>query len=241
MDFYNIMGVSRDASLEQIKKAYWALAKVHHPDKNPGDQDCEKRFKQISEAYEVLSNDLKRADYNRKTASRPPPKPPTPKPEPKKETKKQSSGSHPLFGDGVEVVHSNDVACSYFGNSMSGRNVMLQVKLTPREMEQGGHKPITFKKRRPCSRCVGDGQIYSKCPHCKDHPNIRKNCTHCEFSGLIFGHCKDCNGSGNGEYRIFQTNLAWSAGIQPGHQVIIKGEGEVAPMKMPGDLRVVVV
>lgn len=231
MDLYQILGISRNATEEEIKKAYKQLARKYHPDANPGDEEAPNKFKEISGAYDVLSDLGKRTQYDALgyVGKRPPNWKPQPKP--KEEPKKPEFHPHNSSTDAEN--------CSYFGGGSTGRNVLVQVKLSSAEMKRGGSKMITFKKRALCMKCVGDGKSMSPCPACLGkRPNVGW-CATCDGQGAVETICKKCNGQGVSEMITNEVKVVYSSGIQPGHSVTVLGVGEEAPRKPPGFLRVV--
>lgn len=217
MDHYQTLGVQRSATAEEIKKAYHTLSTQHHPDMN-GDPVM---FKKISEAYETLSDVSKKARYDALSPRSGSSQKPSPKPSP-------PVNDEPVAGN-----------CTYFGGGSTGRNILAQVKLTPAEMKRGGAKTITIRKRESCQSCAGDGEGMFLCPACRGVKPHVSWCQTCDRSGAIYDKCKRCNGEGVNNWKAKEIKVPFSPGIQVGHSVTILGEGEEAPRKGPGYLRVV--
>lgn len=254
MDFYQLMGVERTATDEQIQKAYRKLAMKYHPDRNPGDDAAVEMFKKVSEAYEVLSDPTKRSTYDRQgyVGRRPPSPPPPPKQEPAKpktkedferEKAEEKRKKRAAAGDPGAFTQADldAIQCTYFGGGDRGRSIQMQMKLTPSEMKNGGHKMVPVKRRTMCRSCVGDGNVMKSCPACRGNRPDVAWCQKCEGMGAVQTQCPTCKGEGVSPWTIAEVRVVWSAGVQPGHMINVLGEGEFAPGKPPGNLRVVVV
>jgi molecular chaperone DnaJ len=253
MDYYQILAVERTATEEQIKKAYRKLAMKYHPDRNPGDENAVEQFKKVQEAYETLSDASKKTQYDRfgSTGHRPY-APPPPKREPEKPKTKEDferdraeQKRKERAAAGVPGVFTqadlDRIQCTFFGGGNQGRSIMTQLKLTPAEMKKGGSKTVQIKRRTMCPTCVGDGTAMKMCPRCKgDRPDVGW-CPICDGQGATPDKCPTCNGEGVKPWTIVDVRVVWSPNVQPGHQVNILGEGEMAPRKLPGNLRVVLV
>jgi molecular chaperone DnaJ len=242
MDYYTRLGVARSAAPEEISRAYRKLAMKYHPDRNPGDTDACEQFKQVASAYEVLSDNVKRATYDRQGyVGR---RPPTPPPSKKKETKKDEPPPKPH-------VNPDTIHCSYFGGSLTGRNIMTHLYLTKDQMKTGGKHEVHIKKREMCSNCLGDGNKNKICQSCRGRGRLTHlivggnwemapECNMCKGEGVVFTPCRQCKGEGVNFWSIRGVTLSVPANCQIGQQVTVAGEGEVAPLKPPGYLRVVV-
>jgi molecular chaperone DnaJ len=248
MDHYQTMGVGRDANEEQIKKAYRQLAKQYHPDRNPGDKDAENMFKKVQEAYDILSDPDKKRLYDmqnvapRSSPQTAPKKTKTKEDfEKEKAEKKRKDRAAAGVPGAFTQADLDAIQCTFFGGGDRGRNIMIQMKLSPSEMRNGGHKMIKIKRRNMCPTCVGDGYAPKMCPVCKGNRPEVAWCIKCESMGAIQDKCPTCNGEGVKPWTIAEVRVSWSPNVQPGHQVNIIGEGEMAPMKPPGNLRVVIV
>ena len=158
-DYYEILGITKSSSAEEIKKSYRKVAMQYHPDRNPGDKPAEEKFKEAAEAYEVLSNAEKRAQYDRYGHSA------------------VNNGRGGFNGGGMNMddifsqfgdVFGDDIFGSFFGgrrggggNSRShgirGSNLRIKIKLTYEEIAKGVNKNIKVKKHVPCGTCHGSG------------------------------------------------------------------------------------
>lgn len=258
-DFYEILGISKSASAEEIKKAYRKVAMQFHPDKNPGDKIAEEKFKEAAEAYEILSNSEKKQRYDQfghagvgGAAG--------------------NGGGGGFGGMRMEDIFENfgDVFGEGFfgggGRSQSrqrsggarGSNLRVKVKLNYEEILKGAHKTIKVKKYIKCDTCAGAGA--------KDKSSIQ-NCNTCGGSGQVrrvqntflgqmqtVATCPTCNGDGTqilnkcgsckGEGRIYgedTISIDIPAGVQEGMQLSVNGRGNVGERNGPsGDLLVVI-
>lgn len=223
-NFYEILGVPETASQEEIKKAYRRLALEYHPDRNPS-PEAEERFKQISQAYAVLSDPEKRAEYDRL-----------------------------LRGGGSDTLEGffNEVFESFFGISTRPRGVDLKyrLELTLEEVARGGEKTLRYQRREPCPHCRGSGadspSDRTPCPTCQGRGEVRiargffvvaQTCPHCGGVGFrVKRACRRCEGKGWIEQERSLT-IEIPAGIEEGARLKIRGEGEMSPQGgKPGDL-----
>ncbi len=251
-DYYEILGVSRNASDDEIKKAFRKLAVKYHPDKNPGNKEAEEKFKEINEAYEVLSDKEKRARYDQFGHA----------------GVGSSAASDGGFygGSGVNMddifSHFEDIFGGGFGFGGNGRgsrrtqkggDVRISVKLTLEEIAKGVSKKIKIKKQVQCNHCHGTGAKSGKlntCPTCKGSGVVvkvqqtilgavqtRTTCPTCSGTGSIPSEkCSVCNGTGTvwGE-EIVSFNIP--AGVEDGMELSLRGKGHAAPQEgIPGDL-----
>ncbi len=257
-DFYEILGVSRNADADTLKKAYRKLALQYHPDRNPDNKQAEEKFKEAAEAYEVLSDEQKRSVYDRYGH----------------EGLGQSSGgqsggmsyedimSH--FGD----IFGNDSPFSdFFGGGsrggqrtrgQKGSNLRVKVPLTLEEIATGVTKKIKVKKQVVCESCNGSGARDSSsiatCSTCRGAGSIRQVrntfmgqmqtqsvCPTCQGSGqTITANCTKCKGEGftYGEETI---DLEIPAGVEEGMQLSLRGRGNAGRRGgPPGDLLVTI-
>jgi molecular chaperone DnaJ len=245
MDFYQIIGVSEHADPETITKAYRLLAKKYHPDRNIGDEDAKIKYLEVAEAYEVLSDPLKRAEYNsRGFVGR--------SSQFKQEHRKSTgttaerddnfvqSASRRYRASGEEL---NSIDCQFFGgNELVGRNVLLHLTLPAADMRSGCVRGIKWKKREKCKTCTGYGSAdlnkskIIKCKACNGSGNVMQifgktgsiypKCDFCDGSGALDVFCKECNGTGLSYMVIEEMMVEIPFGTQPGHQIVIKGRGE---------------
>jgi molecular chaperone DnaJ len=241
MDYYEIMVVPRAASDDEIKRAYRKLARMYHPDVNPDDEKSVEKFKEIQNIYDVLSDPHKKMQYDqlgyvgRRSVGKPNPPKATPK------TKQDFEKEKAQDSNDRKSAASDAVDCTYFGGGSTGRNIMVHLKLTPQQMKLGGTKYIGIKRRDLCKMCIGDGSCMRMCLHCQGRKPDIGWCQVCDGIGAIQTKCHACNGDGLKEMKVHTVRVNWSPNVQPGHTITILGEGEAAPNKAPGQLRVVVI
>lgn len=235
-DYYKILGVERSASADEIKKAYRKLAMKYHPDKNPGDTQAENRFKEASEAYSVLGDQQKRAQYDRFGAA----------------GVSGPGGGHPGF-DNVEDIFSSfsDIFSDFFGvGGMGGRGrarrgprrgadlrYMLEVDL--KDVITGTEKNLDFETDKSCGTCKGTGSEPGKmpqtCPSCggagqvvntQGFFSVATTCPACRGQGQIIRHpCKTCRGQGRvSENKKIRVSIP--KGVATGTRLRVAGEGE---------------
>jgi len=256
-DYYEILGVSKSATKDEIKKAYRKQALKFHPDKNPGDKGAEDKFKEAAEAYEVLSNDEKRSRYDRFGHA-------------------GMGGAGNGFGGGgmtVEDIFSSfgdifgDAFGGFGGFSSGGRrskrvnkgsNLRVKVKLNLQEIANGAEKKLKVKKYAACPTCNGtgaaDSKSYSDCSTCHGSGHVSRItntllgqmqttsvCPTCGGEGKsITKKCHVCYGEGIVEKDdIIKINIP--AGVAKGMQMTVSGKGN-APRRggVDGDLLVVI-
>jgi molecular chaperone DnaJ len=257
-DYYEILEVSKSASKEEIKKAYRKKAIQYHPDKNPGDKSAEDKFKEAAEAYEVLSDDSKKARYDRFGHA-------------------GVSGSAGFGGGGMSMddifAHFGDIFSDLGGfgfggfgggrqqgRSMSkGTNLRVKVRLTLQEVAQGVEKKLKLKKYVPCKSCGGSGAEggnsgLSTCSVCNGAGHVTRItntilgrmqsssiCNHCGGSGkIITKKCTACYGEGMVQDEEVVT-VKIPAGVAEGMQLSVSGKGNAARRGgINGDLIVVI-
>jgi molecular chaperone DnaJ len=231
MDHYKTLGVDRNATQEDIKKAYRQLAMQYHPDRNPGDKEAEQKFKEVQSAYDVLSDTVQKARYD--------------------------AGSGPRQ-TGNPFYHHHHAWGSVFTNNPApverGRNIQVNVDVELKDVVAGVSKNIVIPKRERCSICNCNGYTeYKPCPTChgsgktaiKQSPfNIWMGCTACGGtgrSGVI--NCNACSGHGFINSGQLEISVNIPAGVDTGHQLRLNGYGEPAkkPEGKPGDLILVIV
>ena len=255
-DYYEVLGVSRDAGEVDIKKAYRQMAIKHHPDKNPGNQEAEEKFKEAAEAYEVLSNGDKRRRYDQfghqgvgGAAG----------------YGGQGMNMDDIFSQFGDVFGGHNPFESFFGGGGGGRrhvnrgsNLRIKVKLTLSEIANGVEKKIKVNKNISCSSCSGTGALngssFSKCGTCNGAGQVRRvtntilgqmqttsTCPACHGEGqTITNKCKSCHGHGTmpGE-EVISINIP--PGVGEGMQVTVSGKGNAAERGgVPGDLLIVI-
>ncbi|PYF73881.1 molecular chaperone DnaJ [Pedobacter nutrimenti] len=261
-DYYDVLGVSKNTSVEEIKKAYRKLAIKYHPDKNPDDKAAEEKFKEAAEAYEVLSNPEKRQRYDHYGHAG---------------VGGASGGGYGGGGMNMEDIFSQfgDIFGggggspfeSFFGGggqSRSGRrvakgsNLRIKVKLTLEEIANGAEKKIKVNKQITCKTCDGSGakdrSSISTCKTCGGSGSVRRvtntilgqmqttsTCPTCNGSGSqITSKCNACHGEGTvrGEETI---TINIPAGVSDGMQLSMSGKGNAAPNGgIPGDLIILI-
>jgi molecular chaperone DnaJ len=254
-DYYEILGVSKSADEQEIKKAYRKMAIKFHPDKNPGDKSAEDKFKEAAEAYEILSDSDKRARYDRFGH----------------QGVGGGNGHGGGFGGGGM---SMDDIFSQFGdvfgqggfggfgfNQQSqgrqvhrGTNLRIKVKLTLEEIANGVEKKIKVNKFVPCKICSGTGadkgSSFSTCGTCKGAGRVNRitntilgqmqtasTCPACDGEGkIIASKCKSCHGDGiTRDEEVISINIP--AGVAEGMQLNVAGKGNAAPRGgIAGDL-----
>jgi molecular chaperone DnaJ len=262
-DYYEILGVSKSASADEIKKAYRKVAMQHHPDRNPGNKEAEEKFKEAAEAYEVLSDADKKAKYDRYGHAAFAP------------GSGGFSGSQNVnmedifsqFGD----IFGDDIFGSFFGgggrrssggggrsHGTRGSNLRIKLKLNFEEMAKGVTKNIKVKKYVPCNTCNGSGAKdkggVQTCSTCGGSGQVRKvtstflgqmqtvsTCPTCNGEGtIITNKCTVCKGEGR-VYGEETVNINIPAGVQEGMQLSLSGKGNAGEHGgMPGDLIVLI-
>ncbi|TQN28825.1 molecular chaperone DnaJ [Haloactinospora alba] len=263
-DYYKTLGVSKSASQEEIKQSYRKLAREYHPDANTGDPKAEERFKEISEAYNVLSDEEKRKEYD--------------------EARSSFGGAYrpgggtgaggfdlgDLFGHGPTTgtgTGGGERLSDLFGGLFGGRggrtttqarrgaDVETETTLTFSEAAQGVTRSFSLSSDAACATCKGTGARAGSsgprmCPKCSGTGHESTNlggfslsepCSECKGRGLVVDDpCPTCNGSGRGRStRRVQTRIP--AGVSDGQRIRIKGKGAPGERGGPaGDLYVVV-
>ncbi len=260
-DYYEVLGVDKKASAEEIKKAYRKKAIQYHPDKNPGDKEAEEKFKEAAEAYEVLSDPQKRQRYDQFGFAG------------MSGAGGFSGGDFSMqdifsqFGDLFESWGMGGGSFSSFfsgGGSRGGQRVRrgtdlrVKVRLTLEEINSGVEKKIKVKKLVECKHCHGtgsaDGSSGETCPTCKGTGRVvrtqrgifgmmqvQEACPTCHGEGkIIKNKCTHCNGDGVVRDEEIIT-IKIPAGVSGGMQIPVQGKGNAAPRGgVPGDLLVLV-
>ena len=259
-DYYEVLGVQKNASADEIKKAYRKLAVKYHPDKNPGNKEAEEKFKEAAEAYSVLSDADKKARYDQFGHA-------------------GVDGAGPDFSGGFGNL--NDILNDLFGGGFGGfsgfggfgggfgggqrqqrvhrgRDIRVRVKLTLEEIAHGVEKEISIEKSVPCPDCGGRGAKNSSdvktCPACNGTGQVQRvvnsflgqtvtysTCQQCGGEGKIISNpCRTCNGTGLVRQRE-TIKVKIPAGVEAGMQLTIQGEGHAAKNNgINGDLLVVI-
>ncbi len=247
-DYYATLGVAREASADELKKAYRKLAMQYHPDRNPGDKTAEARFKDVNEAYEILKDEQKRAAYDRYGHA----------------AFEQGAGAGPFGGGfGFETGGLNDIFDQMFGQFMGGRggqartragnDIRHAVEIDLAEAFTGIKIPVRINTRVACDACAGTGsqdrgRSTDTCPTCQGHGKVRsqqgfflveRSCPTCHGTGRVVRNpCRVCHGSGTVQReRSLQVQIP--AGVEDGTRIRLPAEGEAGgPGGTPGDLYV---
>ena len=251
-DFYEILGIERDASQDEIKKSYRKEALKHHPDRTPGDKDAEQRFKEAAEAYEVLSDPQKRGRYDQYGHEG---------------LGRMGYSSHASsvedilrsFGDIFGGGGGGSIFDDLFGGFGAGRtrgggrrgaSLRCEVRLSFEEMAIGTEKTIRLRRPESCETCGGTGAKKGsrpvRCPMCGGAGEVTQNqgfftmrstCPRCRGQGqMIDDPCGTCQGSGR-EAKSREIKVRVPAGIEDGTQIRLAGEGEAGERGAPpGDL-----
>jgi len=255
-DYYEILGITRNADPNEIKKAYRKLAMQYHPDKNPGDKHAEEKFKEVSEAYEVLKDPAKRRRYDQFGHS-------------------GLKGGFDTFGgfefdlsDALRTFMSEGFGFGdFFGTStrsrsqrskIRGNDLQIHLTLTLEEIAAGVTKKIKLKRYIKCQTCNGSGiktgSSAAVCSLCHGTGEIRQasrtifgqfinvtTCSECNGEGkIIKDPCNTCNGEGRvkGESTI-SVNIP--AGVATGNYISLRGEGNIGPKGgPPGDAIIII-
>ena len=235
-DYYETLGVGRDASEQEIKKSYRRLAMKYHPDRTGNDKEGEEKFKKINEAYEVLSNDEKRESYDQFG----------------------HAGVDGQSGGGGASGFS-DIFGQAFGDffnqnqgSRRGRDLQYAITITLEEAIEGTSKKIRLTKNNSCKSCKGtgakDGTSFSHCSTCAGHGKVQvqqsfftveQQCPQCHGTGRkVLTKCSDCDGLGS--LRTAKTlSIKIPAGVENNDRMRLSGEGEMGPPgSQSGDLYV---
>ncbi len=239
-DFYEVLGLDKSASDDEIKKAYRKLAKKYHPDMNPGDKEAEANFKDVNEAYDVLSDADKKAKYDQYGHAAFDP------------SAGGYSGGFGGFGGGFDGFDISDIFSSFFGGGAGGartRNgpvrgddVGVRVNLTFEEAVFGVKKDISYQRVQKCPDCSGSGAAKGTsaktCPDCGGRGQVNVNqrtpfgmmqssrtCDKCRGTGkFIETPCKNCRGGGFVRAtKKLSVNIP--AGIDDGQRISLRGEG----------------
>lgn len=226
-DYYEILGVQRDASEEEIKKAYRRLARQYHPDANPDDPTAEQKFKELAEAYSVLSDPARRRDYDLFGTARVP-----------------GAGFDPF--DIFRSFFGQDPLGTFGGRRAGpqrGSDLILQMNVALEDVIRGGAKSVTIRNLQTCERCSGTGcepgTHPSRCNRCGGTGAIRNvqrsiignimtsfTCPQCHGTGeQISEPCTECNAEGRLE-RLDEVSFDMPPGIEDGAQIRIAGKGE---------------
>ena len=248
-DYYKALGVSKDASADEIKKAYRKLARQYHPDRNPGDQKAEERFKQVSEAHDVLGDPEKRKQYDRGTG-------------PFAATGGPGFGG---FDPGSFTGGFGDILSNLFGGggtggsgrtqrgAQQGRDLETDVRISFEQAMEGAQIPLAVPTSTACTTCKGTGAKPGTspevCPVCHGRGveaqgqglfSISQPCSRCGGSGaIITDPCPTCQGSGAIK-TVKRYRVTIPPGVREGSRVRLSGKGEPGRGGgPPGDLYVI--
>ncbi|CRF32686.1 Chaperone protein DnaJ [Brachyspira suanatina] len=250
-DYYEVLGVAKTATNDEIKKAYRKLAMQYHPDRNPGNKEAEDKFKEATEAYEILSDEKKRAQYDQFGFQ----------------------GVHSdfadaygrggfdfssMFGGGGGFGDLDDIFSSFFGGGFSGRGSRSQrrgndirhdVTLSLEDAVFGKKMEIKLDKNDICDVCHGTGAEpgtkTQTCPTCggsgevrmaQGFFSVRRTCNRCNGSGsIVTTPCKNCRGTGTVK-KVKTISVNIPKGIEDNTQLRVSGEGEAIGGGVAGDL-----
>ena len=259
-DYYEVLGVDKSASPDQIKRAYRKLAKKYHPDMNPGDKEAEAKFKEVNEAYEILSDEQKKARYDQFGFA----------------------GVDPNYGAGAggagfDGFDMGDIFSTIFGGGgfgggfggfggqqrnprapQQGNSLRADLVLDFMEAIRGCEKTVEVKRLENCGTCHGtgcaDGAQPKTCPDCGGAGVInvqrrtafgvmstQQTCSRCRGSGQIIDNpCSSCRGKGM-VYKRKKIKVKVPAGIDDGQQIAVRGQGDTGRNGGPaGDVIVVI-
>ena len=244
-DYYEVLGVNKGAGTDEIKKAYRKAAMKYHPDRNPGDKEAEAKFKEVGEAYEVLSDDSKRQRYDQFGFAGVDPN-------------YGAGGNGPYGGGGFsgfgDFGDLGDIFGDFFGGGRSsrassqnaprrGENIMARLELTFEEAAFGCEKEVASPRIENCATCNGTGSsdgAVETCSHCGGRGQVRTiqnfmgmqmqsttTCPQCSGRGKVIKNpCTTCKGKG----KVRKTNrvkVKIPAGVDAGQSVRVRGEGSV--------------
>lgn len=247
-DYYDILGIERNAGGSEIKKAYRKMAMKYHPDRNQGDPEAESAFKECTEAYEVLSDDQKRQIYD------------TYGHEGLKNSGYQGPGNFEdvfsSFGDifGDLFGFGSSRSQSRRGGPIAGNDLRYDIRISFMDAVHGTTKEVELSKRETCWTCEGSGcrpgHQRQTCPSCNGRGQVVRSqgffqvsstCPQCHGEGtIITDPCDDCSGSGL-IHRSKKVSLKIPAGVDTGARMRLKGEGEGGRRGGPsGDLYVII-
>jgi molecular chaperone DnaJ len=243
-DYYEVLGVNRNATKDEIKKAYRKLAMQFHPDRNPANKESEEKFKEAAEAYEILSHDDKRNNYDRFGHEG---------------VRGNGFGSNgfssvnDIFSHFSDIFGGSSIFDEFFGGSQRGRSrrrgsgtpgsdMRVTLKLTLEEIATGTSKKIKIKKQVKCNECNGTGAqagtSLKTCPVCNGAGEIKTvsrsvfgqfvnitACHNCNGEGQVIGSpCRKCSGDGRVQDDA-TINIEVPAGVQDGNYMTLRGEG----------------
>jgi molecular chaperone DnaJ len=243
-DYYEVLGVPRNASEQEVKSAYRKLALKHHPDRNPGDRQAEERFKEAAEAYGVLGDPEKRRRYDAYGHA-------------------GVSGAAGAGFDPTIFADFSDILGDFFGfgdvfgrrrGPRRGGDLRYNLEISLEDAAFGAETQVRIPRAEPCGTCSGSGAAPgtkpTTCPTCRGAGqvtfqqgffSVARTCSHCRGAGrIVTQRCENCDGEGRlAVERTLQIKVP--PGVDTGSQLRISGEGEPGPPGVPpGDLYVVV-
>jgi molecular chaperone DnaJ len=247
-DYYEVLGVSRTATAQELKSAFRKLAIQCHPDKNPGDKHAEEKFKECSEAYEILADPDKRAKYDRFGHQAPGGFGPSPF-----EGGFSGGNINDIFGDIFGEIFGQRARQQRGGRSR-GSDLRYNLEVSFTEAAFGSEAKVRIPRHKQCATCHGlgskPGTQAKTCPTCQGSGELRmtqgffqisRPCGHCQGTGkVITDPCASCRGAGKTETESVLT-VKVPAGVDTGTRLKLTGEGEPGEKGgPPGDLYVVV-
>ena len=258
-DYYEVLGVEKNASKEDLKKAYRKMAMQFHPDRNPDDKAAEEKFKEAAEAYDVLSNDDKRTNYDRFGHDG---------------VRSSAYGStgfndiNDIFTHFSDIFGGSSIFDDFFGGGqrqrgrrratgIQGSDLKINLKLTLEEISQGITKKLKIKKQVKCNQCNGTGAeagtSTKTCPVCHGSGEVKTvsrsvfgqfvnitSCNNCNGEGnVIDSPCKKCSGDGIVNEEV-SVSINVPAGVHEGSYMTLRGEGNAGKRGgQPGDIIVI--
>lgn len=244
-DYYEILGVSPDATIEEIKSAYRRLARKYHPDLNPGNKEAEEKFKEITEAYQVLSDPVKRADYDRMRSMG--------------YSYEYSGSSYEGFGDLFDEIFR--IFDDFFGGTYTaerrrapqkGEDILVNLEISFEDSYRGTARRLEIEREELCELCKGEGiespGDIARCDVCggtgkvnvsKGFIRITTTCSACGGVGYrVLRYCSRCKGKGRIKVKRI-LNIDIPPGVANGDRIRLKGEGNAGLFGGPnGDLYV---
>jgi len=238
-DYYDILGVTKKSTPEEIKKAYRSLAMKYHPDRNQGDKTAEGKFKEASEAYQVLSDPKKKSSYDQFGHSA---------------FESGAGGAGGFDFGGFESGGFSDIFDDFFGDFMGsgrsgkgskksrsnrGSDLKINLEITLEEAYLGKKQTINLSSSEKCEKCSGSGaepgSKPKKCSTCGGHGKVRtqqgfftlqQTCPDCEGDGeMLSNPCKDCKGSGSTKTKK-NLSIQIPQGVDDGTQIRLSGKGD---------------
>lgn len=216
MNYYEILGLTKTATPDDIAKAYRTLAIKYHPDKNPDNPEAVEKFKKAAEAYEILSDAKKRAQYDQYGTAEP--------------TRNRAPQD---FEDFFAKFFRENAAASSGAN---GDHIAVEVNVSLEEVATGCEKEVRYKKSHVCKECNGNGGIVGPCDKCNSqgwiiingaNMRVRRPCDACNGMGtIVTDECKSCHGDGTTASAEESVNVVVPPGIETGMQMVFKAHGQ---------------